>query len=123
MRSVWRCAAALARPRFFAPARITFAHDSTTLIRTVQTGRLALSPTSIRHLSTQTPLSQREATAEAPDALDVSSDGLISRFSELQSSGLVNESVIRTITEEMKFDNMTQVQTATINEALKGTDV
>ncbi|MBE7182242.1 MAG: hypothetical protein INR71_13740, partial [Terriglobus roseus] len=47
----------------------------------------------------------------------------ITRFAELQSQGLVHANVIRTITEEMGLSQMTDVQTATINEALSGVDL
>ncbi|TKA82081.1 hypothetical protein B0A49_00234 [Cryomyces minteri] len=47
----------------------------------------------------------------------------ITKFHELQSRGLVHQNVVRTITDEMKLETMTDVQTATINEALKGTDI
>ncbi|KAK5002916.1 hypothetical protein LTR60_006965, partial [Cryomyces antarcticus] len=46
----------------------------------------------------------------------------ITKFHELESRGLVHRNVVRTITDEMKLETMTDVQSATINEALKGTD-
>lgn len=47
----------------------------------------------------------------------------ITKFKELEERGLVHRNVIRTITNEMKLETMTEVQTRTINEALKGTDM
>ncbi|KAK5009164.1 hypothetical protein LTR39_004995, partial [Cryomyces antarcticus] len=47
----------------------------------------------------------------------------ITKFHELESRGLVHRNVVRTITDEMKLETMTDVQSATINEALKGTDI
>jgi ATP-dependent RNA helicase MSS116 len=46
----------------------------------------------------------------------------ITKFKELEERGLVHRNVVRTITDEMKLETMTEVQSRTINEALKGTD-
>lgn len=50
-------------------------------------------------------------------------EGPITRFEELDMKGLVHPSVIQSITEDMKLSSMTDVQTATINEALAGRDM
>jgi ATP-dependent RNA helicase MSS116, mitochondrial len=46
-----------------------------------------------------------------------------SRFQDLATQKLVSTVVIDTITSDFKFENMSEVQSATINEALKGTDM
>lgn len=54
-----------------------------------------------------------EATQLRPDT----------RFQDLADKGLVDKTVIETITRRMGLSTMTQVQSLTINEALKGVDV
>ncbi|KAL9090913.1 MAG: hypothetical protein Q9165_005121 [Trypethelium subeluteriae] len=49
--------------------------------------------------------------------------GPITRFAELSSRRLVHDNVVRTVTEEMGLETMTDVQSLTIQEALKGTDI
>ncbi|KAI9737537.1 MAG: hypothetical protein M1834_009692 [Cirrosporium novae-zelandiae] len=71
--------------------------------------------------------------AVTQNALDDSRDSSISeqtaklgppkRFEELGTRGLVNRTVVRTLTDTMKLDQMTEVQSLTINETLKGLDV
>lgn len=70
---------------------------------------------------------EQEVKAQSPPsdaAIDhaVGKDA-ITKFRELEERGLVHRSIIRTITDEMKLETMTEVQTATINEALRGTDM
>ncbi|KAK4504106.1 hypothetical protein PRZ48_005021 [Zasmidium cellare] len=47
----------------------------------------------------------------------------ITKFDELEQKGIVHPNVVRTLTQEMGLETMTEVQTATINSALKGTDI
>lgn len=47
----------------------------------------------------------------------------VTRFAELLERGMVCDSVVKTITEDMGLETMTQVQSMTINETLKGIDV
>ncbi|KAF2458609.1 P-loop containing nucleoside triphosphate hydrolase protein [Lineolata rhizophorae] len=49
--------------------------------------------------------------------------GVITRFSQLKDKGLIHPNVINTITKRFGFDEMTDVQSKTINEALAGDDV
>ena len=49
--------------------------------------------------------------------------GPVTRFAELLERGMVCDSVVKTITEDMGLETMTQVQSMTINETLKGIDV
>jgi ATP-dependent RNA helicase MSS116 len=50
-------------------------------------------------------------------------DGPVTRFADLAKRGLVHPAIIKTITDKMKLETMTDVQTRTINEALSGVDV
>lgn len=49
--------------------------------------------------------------------------GPVTRFAELLERGMVCDSVVKTITQDMGLETMTQVQSMTINETLKGIDV
>ncbi|ESZ93431.1 hypothetical protein SBOR_6173 [Sclerotinia borealis F-4128] len=48
---------------------------------------------------------------------------VITRFDDLTKYGLVHPNVINEITNGMKLETMTEVQTLTINQALKGADI
>lgn len=65
---------------------------------------------------------QEQEASQAGDVED-GKDAVVTRFEDLELRGMVNRSIVRTLTNEMKMENMTEVQTATINEALKGTDM
>lgn len=65
----------------------------------------------------------RTVTAEETAEETETSGGRITRFQELVDQQLVDENIIRPITEDMKITTMTQVQSLTINETLKGVDV
>jgi superfamily II DNA/RNA helicase len=60
---------------------------------------------------------REEASEDAPAA-----DRVITKFSELSELGLVSPKVIDAIT-NMGITTMTEVQTLTINQTLKGADV
>jgi ATP-dependent RNA helicase MSS116 len=62
-------------------------------------------------------------TAAAPHAGSKAHEPVITRFDELVKHGLVHPNVIDEITKTMKLETMTEVQTATINTALQGTDM
>lgn len=47
----------------------------------------------------------------------------IRNFKDLATKGLVHPNIVNTITKHMKLETMTDVQTATINEALSGVDM
>ena len=49
--------------------------------------------------------------------------GAVTKFQELADRKLVCKTVVDTITKDMKLETMTQVQSLTINETLKGIDV
>ncbi|KAI1083518.1 ATP-dependent RNA helicase mss116 [Whalleya microplaca] len=62
-----------------------------------------------------------ERTAEEDGSSEASS-GLITRFSELTKAG-VDPVLVQAITQGMGYDNMTSVQSLTINPAVKGVDL
>lgn len=49
--------------------------------------------------------------------------GPITKFKDLVERGLVCQTVVDTITKDMRLETMTQVQSLTLNESLKGTDM
>ena len=68
------------------------------------------------------------AEANAPlgdDAEDINaaSSLTINRFDQLEEKELVHPNIVRAITKDMGHHTMTEVQSATINQALNGTDM
>lgn len=68
-----------------------------------------------------------EVTAQRPPS-DVQINeavrhGPVTKFRELGERKMVCPTVVRTLTEDMGLETMTQVQSLTINETLKGSDV
>jgi len=49
--------------------------------------------------------------------------GPVTSFNELSERGMVCNTVVNTITQGMGLETMTEVQSLTINETLKGIDV
>lgn len=68
-----------------------------------------------------------DATAAAQAQLNVAADIEPrlpnSKFHSLAQDGLVNDRLIRTVTNSMKIETMTDVQAKTIRETLSGDDV
>lgn len=48
--------------------------------------------------------------------------GLITRFADLAASG-VHENIIRALTQDLRYETMTDVQAMSINPALSGKDM
>ncbi|TKA34368.1 hypothetical protein B0A50_00350 [Salinomyces thailandicus] len=67
-------------------------------------------------------LRQQSAAAQATQDHDAPRSR-ITRFDELEKNNIVHPNVIRTLTKDMGLETLTDVQQATINEALKGTDI
>lgn len=68
-----------------------------------------------------------EVTAQRPPS-DVQINqptqyGPVTEFKQLRDRGMVCPTVVKTLTEDMGMETMTQVQSLTINETLKGVDV
>lgn len=69
---------------------------------------------------------ERQVNASRPPDTEIDNvvaDGPVTKFHELETRGLVHNNVIRTITQDMGFEAMTEVQSRTINQALKGSDM
>ena len=49
--------------------------------------------------------------------------GPVTKFQDLAGRGMVCQTVVDTITKDMGLETMTQVQSLTINESLKGQDM
>ncbi|KAI9642160.1 hypothetical protein NHQ30_008962 [Ciborinia camelliae] len=64
-----------------------------------------------------------QSQSAAPKASGAQEDKVINRFDELLTHGLVHPNVINEITQTMKLETMTEVQTMTINQGLQGTDI
>ncbi|KAL2858145.1 P-loop containing nucleoside triphosphate hydrolase protein [Aspergillus pseudodeflectus] len=77
-------------------------------------------PRSLFHSSSL--LFNSQAAAET-DVGDVGQDQVSSRFSELAEKNLVDPSIIRTLTEKMRIETMTDVQRETIPLSVRGDDV
>ena len=70
---------------------------------------------------------EQEVHAEKPPS-DVQIDqatrhGPVTKFKDLSARGLVCQTVVETLTQDMRLETMTQVQSLTLNESLKGTDM
>jgi ATP-dependent RNA helicase MSS116 len=48
---------------------------------------------------------------------------IVTKFAELETSGLVHPNVVKTITRDMGLETMTEVQSATLHSALQGVDI
>ena len=69
---------------------------------------------------------ERQVNASRPPDTEIDNvvaDGPVTKFHELETRGLVHKNIIRTITQDMGFEAMTEVQSRTINQALKGSDM
>ncbi|KAL3492879.1 P-loop containing nucleoside triphosphate hydrolase protein [Aspergillus germanicus] len=77
-------------------------------------------PRSLFHSSSL--LFNSQAAAET-DIGEVGQDQVSSRFSELAEKNLVDPSIIRTLTEKMRIETMTDVQRETIPLSVRGDDV
>lgn len=67
-------------------------------------------------------VSQLQSVA-TKEAAVIQENKIINRFDELTKYGLVHPNVVNEITDTMKLETMTEVQTMTINQALQGTDI
>ena len=65
---------------------------------------------------------QEEVDAEEPGDRQFA-DGPITRFEDLGTQAVVSQTVVDTITKDMGLETMTDVQSQTMNESLKGTDM
>ena len=71
-------------------------------------------------------LSQQVHAQEPPSDSQINGatmQGPVTKFKDLATQGLVCQTVVDTITNDMRLETMTQVQSLTLNESLKGTDM
>ncbi|KAI9867622.1 MAG: hypothetical protein M1813_008422 [Trichoglossum hirsutum] len=54
---------------------------------------------------------------QQPETNNTAHHGLITKFKQLADQGLVNDGIIRTITEKLRFETMTEVQSLTIMDS------
>ena len=70
---------------------------------------------------------EQEVHAEQPPSdiqIDqATSHGPVTKFKDLVERGLVCQTVVDTLTQDMRLETMTQVQSLTLNESLKGADM
>jgi len=67
---------------------------------------------------------QAQSTPVRDDApVDSATSGPVVAFPDLETRGLVDPVIVNNITKGMGFTAMTEVQSKTINEALKGADM
>ncbi|KAK8188209.1 putative DEAD box RNA helicase hela [Phyllosticta capitalensis] len=113
--SLRRCPTSL--PRAFAAGRV--AARSTAFVNlTTRTSTRPSLPHRAFHSAPR--LSQVQAAAAAQPNVQTQR---ITKFEDLATHGLVHPNIIRAVTEDMKLETMTEVQSATINQALRGDDV
>lgn len=68
------------------------------------------------------PARRQQAAAEAESSPPPTRE-VFRTFEELEAADIVHPNIIRTITRDMGFSKMTDVQMATINESLTGVDL
>ncbi|QDS67820.1 hypothetical protein FKW77_007210 [Venturia effusa] len=64
----------------------------------------------------------RELASDEQEAVE-QFQGPLTKFKDLETRGVIHENVVKALTEDMKLETMTEVQSATINTALEGTDI
>lgn len=116
-RAFQRCTASLSRTPLSLPSTGNTCLRSNLSHQTVhRSGPLA------RHLHQSLRL-QQQAAAQAVSEPEHVPNGKITRFEELETQNVVHPNIVRTLTGEMGLETMTEVQQATINEALSGRDI
>ena len=120
-RAIQRCSASL--PRTLASLSSSGTSGSRRVIRNDGIRSLERNKVLIRSIH-QSPRSRQQAAAtEEHGESQNESNGIVTRFEELGSKDLVHRNVVSTITRDMRLETMTEVQTKTINEALRGDDI
>lgn len=117
-----RCAASLPRT-VVASSKTSLLSNASIVSRSSQQPLLR---TSILSRQLHQTLSRRQdgaAHAVRADSPEATSAGPITKFHELEDRNLIHKSIVKTITKDMGLETMTEVQSATINQALQGTDM
>lgn len=86
--------------------------------------------TNIKHASqvatvapAENEVDEHGSSPDAPRVDEAEMTGPITKFAELGDRGIIDKSVINTLVKKMGLETMTEVQSLTINEAIKGIDV
>jgi len=117
-RAFQTCAASLPKA-LSAPSSNLFANRALRFNRIVR----SFQPTVTRSLH-QSPLLRNEAAAAdipATESQDVQPP--LTKFQDLQEQGVIHRNIVKNMTEGMGLETMTEVQSKTINSAIKGTDI
>lgn len=115
--SLWRCTASISA----ALASCNRSIIARPLRSSANTFRIQHTASSYRAFSS---LPRQNAAAAAAEPAPASSEEpLITKFRELQERNLVHSNVTKALLRDMNLENMTEVQSATITEALKGIDM
>lgn len=115
-RAFQTCAASLPKA-LSAPSSNLFANRTLRFNRIVKT----FQPSLTRSLH-QSPLLRDDAAAiAATESEDVQPP--LTKFQDLQDQGVIHRNIVRNMTEGMGLETMTEVQSKTINSAIKGTDI
>ncbi|KAK7521388.1 putative DEAD box RNA helicase hela [Phyllosticta citriasiana] len=117
--SLRRCPAPLSRALTAATAG-RLAARSTSLIKPLPRNSVP-SSISLRAFQSSSRLSQVQAAAAATHPNEQTQR--VTKFEDLATHGLVHPNLVKSITRDMGLETMTEVQTASINEALRGDDV
>ena len=126
--SLRRCATSLAqcaRSRYITPTlsrRTISSLLRSPLERHTQRPSVSLGPFQ-GYQRWQTGAATAQATYTSQDGAGEAATGAITKFSDLGAQGMVSPVLIDTITKSLGFQTMSEVQSATISEALKGVDM
>lgn len=114
-RAFQRCSALLPRV-LSAPSSNLFANRALRFNRVCR----QVQPSITRSLHQSPFLRDDAAVSSAPESTPAAE---ITKFQELEDNKIVHRNIVRNLTEEMNLETMTEVQSKTINSALKGTDI
>ena len=120
-KAIQRCSASL--PRTFASLSSSRSSDLQCIIRQfAQQNGARSTQVLVRQIHQSSLRHQEAAAARAPPQTDIEDNGAITRFDELGSKNILHPNVVRALTQDMRLETMTEVQSRTINEALRGDD-
>lgn len=118
-----RCGASFPRTLSSLPSS-SLASSSHSIRQNVCRPSLRGTPLVIRSIHQSSRLRQEaQAVVDEDVELHKTPQGPLTRFEELETRGSIHRNVIQTIVKDMGLTTMTEVQTKTINEALRGDDI
>lgn len=114
--------AAKSNPQFLStPSTFLASQVSPKLLAAVRT--LHLSSRNLQNAATAAHEADADYPSQGAPAGEAADTGRATKFAQLAERSLVDKVIIRTLTQTMGLETMTEVQSLTINEALKGKDV